>query len=385
LLQEEARLKDSQMARIAPHRRPQYSPTERMAILEIRAARCWSLEQTAKAFLVTAATIASWARRVDEQGPDSLVRLREPVNKFPDFVRYLVQRLKILSPSLGKVKIAEILARTGLHLGATTVGRMLKEKAAGKPSATAAQTISKRRVVTSKYPNHLWQIDLTTLLILGGFWSAWLPFSLPQCWPFCWWVAVFLDHFSKRWMGIAVYKAPPTSEAIRALLGRTIRSAEATPRHLVCDKGPQFWNDGFKAWCRRRGVHPCFGAIGQHGSIAAIERFIRTMKELVRLQLPLVPLHREPFRRELALVLGWYNGHRPHMSLDGRTPEEVYSRRRPANRAPRFEPRPRWPHGSPCAQPWALVKGKAGTNVELDVLFDGGRKDLPIVRVKRAA
>ncbi|MEN6449111.1 MAG: helix-turn-helix domain-containing protein [Thermoguttaceae bacterium] len=59
------------MAQIPPHRRPQYPPTERMAILELKAARRWSLEQTARAFLVTAATIASWMKRLDEEGPDA--------------------------------------------------------------------------------------------------------------------------------------------------------------------------------------------------------------------------------------------------------------------------------------------------------------------------
>ena len=84
--------------------------------------------------MVTADTIRSWLKRVDEQGPNALVQLREPVNKFPDFVRYLVQQLKALCPMLGKVKIAQILARAGLHLGATTVGRMLKEKPIPKPT-----------------------------------------------------------------------------------------------------------------------------------------------------------------------------------------------------------------------------------------------------------
>jgi transcriptional regulator with XRE-family HTH domain len=98
-----------------------------MAILELRAARGWSLKQTADTLLVTPATIASWVKRIDENGPDALLQLREPVNKFPDFVRYIVQRLKTLSPSMGKVKIAEALSRAGLHLGVTTVGRILKE------------------------------------------------------------------------------------------------------------------------------------------------------------------------------------------------------------------------------------------------------------------
>ena len=42
------------------------------------------LKQTADIFLVTSAMSASWMKRIDEQGPDVLLQLREPVNKFPD-------------------------------------------------------------------------------------------------------------------------------------------------------------------------------------------------------------------------------------------------------------------------------------------------------------
>ncbi len=111
LLREAIRIKDARIARIDPHQRPQYSPVERMAILEIKAARHWSLEQTAKTFLVSAATIASWRKRVDEEGPAALVQLPPPpVNKFPEFVKFVVRTLKTLCPSLGKVKIAQMLA-----------------------------------------------------------------------------------------------------------------------------------------------------------------------------------------------------------------------------------------------------------------------------------
>ena len=106
LLREEIRIKDTRMMLITPQRRPHYPPTDRMSLLELRAARGWSLQQTADTFQVTAGTIASWIKRVNEEGPDALVQLREPVNKFPDFVRYAVQRLRTLCPSMGKVKIA---------------------------------------------------------------------------------------------------------------------------------------------------------------------------------------------------------------------------------------------------------------------------------------
>ena len=45
------------MQRIPPQRRPHYPPIERLAILELRAARGWSLAQTARRLLVTSLTV----------------------------------------------------------------------------------------------------------------------------------------------------------------------------------------------------------------------------------------------------------------------------------------------------------------------------------------
>jgi len=116
-------------------------------------------------------------KRLDERGSDALVQLREPVNKFPDFVRYIVGRLKVLCPTMGKVKIAQTLARAGLHLGPTTVGRMLKEKPVPPPQP-AMEADGKKRVVTSRYPNHVWIVDLTVVPTGPGLWCSWFPFCL---------------------------------------------------------------------------------------------------------------------------------------------------------------------------------------------------------------
>ncbi len=58
LLQEELRIKDARMLRLSPHRRPYYASIERMAILELRAARGWTAAKTAERFQVTEVTIA---------------------------------------------------------------------------------------------------------------------------------------------------------------------------------------------------------------------------------------------------------------------------------------------------------------------------------------
>ena len=119
------------------------------------------------------------------------------------------------------------------------------------------------------------------------------------------------------------------------MLGRHCRAA----RHHVIGlrQGTQFWCDGFKYWCHRKGIKPPrYGAVGKHGSIAVIERLILTVKGLLRC-LPRVPIQSAAFRREVQLTIDWYNEHRPHTTLHGRTPNEVYLKRFPANRTPRFE------------------------------------------------
>ena len=82
------------------------------------------------------------------------------------------------------------------------------------------------------------------------------------------WLAVVIDHYSRRLMGFAVFPKRPDSVSVRSFLGRTIARANATPKYFVCDKDKIFWCEGFKRWCRRKRIRPRYGAAGQHGSIA---------------------------------------------------------------------------------------------------------------------
>ena len=299
LLREELDIKDDRWSRLPSRRRPYYTPVQRMRVLQLKAARGWSCEQAARAFLINEQTLCSWMRRVNEEGQRSLIQTAEPVNRFPDFVRYLVQQLGVLLPSMGKVRIAQVLARAGLHIGATTVGRMLKEGEPLSPCVTDLATIEvTTRVVTAKCPGHVWHVDLTTVPTWGGFWVPWLPHAWPQSWPFCWWVAVVVDHFSRAVVGFAVFVKRPTSLEMQRLLDRAIRKVGSPPKYVISDKGTQFWCNSFKNWCQRRCIRPRFGAVQQHGSICVVERFIRTMKSACTRRI-LAPLGRGRLRRDL--------------------------------------------------------------------------------------
>ena len=385
LLREETRIKDARMQQIPAHRRPHYPPTERLAILEPRAARGWSQAQTARRFLITPAAVASWTERLDEDGPDALVQTSEPVNKFPDFVGYLVRRLKVLCPTMGRTRVANVLCRAGLHLGSTTVRRMLLYTKRPKPIKVRASSPSTGRVVTARGPNQVWHVDLSAVPTALGFWIPWLPQALPQRWPFCWWIAVAVDHFSRRIMGVAVFPKQPSSKAVQRFLNHANSVAGVAPDHIITDQGVQFVARAFKRWCRRQRIRQRFGAVGKYGSIAVIERLMRTIKAECTRRLVIVPLRRESFEHDIDLWRVWYNAERPHEFLGTRTPDEVHFGRRPACRAPRFEPRPCWPRRSRCATPEVLVRGRPGTRVELHVSFKAGRKHLPVVALRRAA
>ena len=244
--------------------------------------------------------------------------------------------------------------------------RMLRDRPWPAPRRASQKS---PRVVAARHPNHLWHVDLTTVPTALGFWTSWLPFALPQVWPFCWWVAVVVDHFSRRVMGFAVYRKSPTSASLRNFLETACWKAGGWPACLISDQGTQFTEKGFRRWCRRHGLGHRFGAVGKYGSLAVIARSIRTLKSECTGRLILVLYRRPSFAQELALYFSSHNGHRPHTWLRGATPDEIYRRRRPAIRAPRFEPRRRWPRRSSCASPQTLVRGQPGVTLDLSVHF----------------
>ena len=135
---------------------------------------------------------------------------------------------------------------------------------------------------------------------------------------------------------------------------------------------------------RRCAVGPGSRRRSAHGSIALVERCIRTIKE-EGVQRWLAPIRWRTVGRELALFADWYNAQRPHAGLAGATPDEIYLGQMPAHRRPRFEPRARWPRNARCAWPQAPVRGRPGVQLALDVGFVAGQLHLPIVTLTRAA
>lgn len=204
--------------------------------------------------------------------------------------------------------------------------------------------------------------------------------------PFTWWIATVVDHFSRLAKGFAIFTSEPTAAQVCRFLDGIVQATGKPPKYVISDQGPQFDSDDYRHWCESQNpeVKPRFGAIGKYGSIAVVERFIRSMKE-EGLRRILVPAGFDQMRHELNLYFTWYNQFRPHEFLGGRTPIEVYLGLPAANALPRIEPRRRWPSNSKCANPQAPVRGSPGARFTLSVAFLEGREYLPIVTLEEAA
>ena len=295
---------------------------------------------------------------------------------------YLVRSLKRTCPALGKKKIAQVLARAGLHLGVSTVGRLLERDLSRTDVGAELPVVEELRPVRAKAPNDVWHVDLTVVPTAAGFWVPSFPFAKLQRWPFAWWVAVAVDQASRLVVGFAVFKRRPTSAEVCSFLERAIKRVKTAPRTIITDQGSEFgW--AFRRWCRRGKISRRLGKVGEHGSIAIVERFIRSMKSECTRRL-IVPFRLAAMRAELGSYATWFNEHRPHEVLRGRTPIEVYRGLQPRNEAPRFEPRTRWPKRARCAAPNVPVNGKAGAHLKICLSRLERRAHLPIISLRRA-
>ena len=241
--------------------------------------------------------------------------------------------------------------------------------------------------IIARYPDHVWHVDLTVVPILFGMALRFLPFSMPQCWPWAWYTLAVVDHYSRRCMGLVAFAKRPSSEDVQQALARIIKETGTPPRYIICDRDSIFDCQAFREWCEDADIQPPrYGKQHEHGSIAVVERFIKTLKDSWTRRV-LVPFHRARFEALLQLFARWYNEHRPHERFFNKlTPQDVYDMTRaPACLARRTEPRT---HPS-CAKDKSRppIRGTPGVQLDLGIRFldeDAGlgTRLLPVVTLQ---
>jgi transposase InsO family protein len=259
---------------------------------------------------IAKSTLYRWLHKIVEQIPS-----RIPANKTPMEIASLVWEITKANVSWGRVRVANQLALLNIFLSASTVRNILNRP---KPRKTPESSVkpkkteeAKARSIPAWYPNHVWSID-TTMVYCWGFWPVH--------------ICVIIDHFSRKVMAVVPLEGPNAGWFNNAL--ESAIEKYGPPKHIISDQGGVFIGDVFAELLGKYEILHRFGAIGKHGSIAVTERVNKTLKYewLKRVAIIKDCNHLTELCSEFET---WYNSWRPHMTLDGFRPDDVYYNNKP--------------------------------------------------------
>ena len=344
LLRREVGIFRAQREGIPPHRRPDYRPEQRLAILQLRRLRGWSIKKTAKHFVLHRNTVRAWIRAAEGKGRASLLNGAAVWNRIDDAVRWAAHELRRLrpEPEFGARSIAQQVLRASIQISRSTVQRVLREPKPARPRRPAkpamALPLGKKphHLLMPEWINRVWHLDLLSLHIL------WFRFT----------VDVILDGFSRRLLCLRVYRQTPRARDMAALVRRVARKF-GKPRFVITDHGTQFRRQ-FRSAMKKLGIIPVQARVRAPYVNGKIERAFRTFR--IWWRLVLTSLTERGIQCRLDDFRAWFNEHRPHSALHGRTPQEAWEGRclptpipirARDQRQPQIEVRRRHYHGDP--------------------------------------
>lgn len=204
-----------------------------------------------------------------------------------------------------KKKVLELRLKTGwgerkianfMDLGHTTINKLLNEQKLITPNEKRKRRLKYIRWQRD-HPNSLWQMDLSDQKIKGKYCFA------------------VVDDFSRFSPGLLGLNATST-KIITKILNDLIK-IHGKPREILTDNGSVFGSTSkhsqFDRWCNRNGIKHIRTAIHSPTTSGKIERFFQTLAT----ELKFCQNDPEVFRMR-------YNHFRPHTSLSGKCPAEVY-------------------------------------------------------------
>ena len=347
-----------------PQTRPDYRPTQRLAILQLMRLRGWNIKITAKRFVIHENTLRAWLKSIKGNGKPSLLAGAIVWNRMDDAVRWAAQELRRLcpEPEFGTRTMARHLRRAGIQISRSSVQRMLREPEHKNPPRKPRPVIGEpvgvepHDLLTPKEPNRVWHCDMTQIRVL---------------WRVCY-VAAILDGFSRKILALKVYTRTPCARNMAALV-RGTAGRHGRPQFIITDNGGQFRKQFEKAMHRQhiRHVHTRVRAPFLNGKI---ERFFRTFKLWQRLTL--FGLAAWSIQCRLDNFADWYNAKRPHSALGHLTPAEAWTSSALPTQNPRL------PSGLQLPQP-APIRARDGPNIQIQIARRHYLNDphLPIIEI----
>ena len=293
-----------------------YSQAEKMEIIDLVESSELSVKRTLEELGMARSTFYDWYQRYQTGGPEALMdRPTQPHrfwNRIPESVRQHVVQVALEKTELSPRQLAwHITDSERYFISESSVYGILKAFDLVTSPAFELVTAKDKFENPTKRVNEMWQTDFTQFKIIDWGW---------------YYLCTILDDYS---LYILVWRLAPTMAATDVeqtlemalqLSGVTHIKVKHRPR-LLSDNGPALVSKPFAEYLKPYQLQHMRGTPYHPQTQGKIERYHRSMKSIIKLDLYFSPTELE---RAIASFVDYYNNQPYHESLDNVTPADRY-------------------------------------------------------------
>jgi len=293
-----------------------HSASEKMEVIRTVEGSELSVRRTLREIGIHRSTFYNWYHRYREKGFDGLKdRPSMPKvfwNKIPDSMKQQVVDTALENTDRSPRELACMITDTqGYFISESSVYRVLKSYDLISSPAYILISASDSFQNPTTRVNEMWQTDFTYFRVVGWGW---------------YFMSTILDDYSRYIITWKLFKTMAADD-VKKTLDEAIRVAGVEnvkvnhkPR-LLSDNGPCYVSDDLKQYLKKQNIEHTRGAPYHPQTQGKIERYHRSMKNVVKLEHYYFPWDLE---RAIGQFVEHYNNHRYHESLNNVTPADVF-------------------------------------------------------------
>jgi len=292
------------------------SASEKVEVIRMVEDSELSIRRTLVELGISRSSFYRWYQRYQEGGPDALQSVsRSPRrfwNKLPESVKEQCLEIALQHPEKSPRELAwHITDEHAYFISESSVYRILKQYDLITSPAYILLSASDSFHTPTRRVNELWQTDFTYFKVIGWGW---------------YYLSTVLDDYSRYIISWKLTTSMGASD-VKDTLDQAIAKTEVTniqvkhrPR-LLSDNGPCYLSKELKAYLNEHQMTHTRGAPYHPMTQGKIERYHRSMKNVVKLEHYYSPWALE---RAIKQFVQHYNHDRYHESLDNVTPADMY-------------------------------------------------------------
>ena len=270
------------------------------------------VNRTLRGLGIHKSTFYKWYKVYQQKGLlglESQKRTRRQWNSIPPEQKELVVQVALEEPVLSPRELSvKITDECRIFISESSVYRILKARGLITTPAHILLSASDQFKDKTYFVHQMWQTDFTYFKILGWGW---------------YYLSTVMDDFSRYIIHWELCKSMKTEDVERSIEVSLMLAGLKNGQRpkLLSDNGSCYVASELTSFLQKRGIVPIHGRIHHPQTQGKIERYHRSMKNVVKLNNYFCP---DELKDALEQFVTYYNHHRYHESLNNVTPADVY-------------------------------------------------------------